>query len=63
MIVKLTGGPTIAMGYYKMPEETAESFKVDADGTRWFETGDIAEVLPGGQLKIIDRYVKHLNNK
>lgn len=49
------GGDTIANGYYKMPEETDESFKVDEDGTRWFETGDIGEVLPNGTLKIIDR--------
>ena len=49
------GGPVVANGYYKMDEETAESFKVDSDGTRWFETGDIGEVMPNGTLKIIDR--------
>lgn len=38
-----------------MPKETAESFKEDADGTRWFETGDIGEVLPDGTLRIVDR--------
>ena len=45
----------ISPGYYKMPKETAEAFKVDEDGTRWFETGDIGEQLPNGNLKIIDR--------
>lgn len=35
--------------------ETQESFKVDPDGTRWFESGDIGEVLPNGSLKVIDR--------
>ena len=49
------GGPTVSKGYYKMPQETAESFKTDPDGTRWFETGDIGEVLPNGCLKIIGR--------
>ncbi len=51
------GGDVIAQGYYKMPEETAASFKVDPDGTRWFESGDIGEVLPNGTLKIIGKYV------
>jgi len=49
----VVGGPMVAEGYYKMPEETEEAFKRDSDGTRWFETGDIGEVLPNG--KIIDR--------
>ena len=49
------GGPTVATGYYKMPHQTEESFKVDEDGVRWFETGDIGVVLPNGALKIIDR--------
>ena len=38
-----------------MPEETAECYKVDPDGTRWFESGDIVEVLPDRTLKVIDR--------
>jgi len=50
------GGDIVAAGYYKMPKETAECFKVDpSDGTRWFESGDIGEVLPDGTLRIIDR--------
>ncbi|OTF74160.1 hypothetical protein BLA29_009924 [Euroglyphus maynei] len=43
------------MGYYKMPEQTAQDFHVDEDGCRWFRTGDIGELYPDGTLKIIDR--------
>lgn len=51
----IIGGDTVAEGYYKMPNETAESFFEDEDGTRWFRTGDIGEMFPDGTLKIIDR--------
>lgn len=48
------GGYSVAMGYYKMPEKTAEDFYF-LNGVRYFATGDIGEVLPNGNLKIIDR--------
>ncbi len=51
------GGANITSGYYKMEKETAESFKKDADGQRWFESGDIGELLPNGTLKIIGRLI------
>ncbi len=51
----MVGGENISLGYYKMPQETKEAFFVDEQGTRWFRSGDIAELLPDGNLKIIGK--------
>jgi long-chain acyl-CoA synthetase len=50
----LLGGENVTMGYYKMPEQTEQDYKV-INGIRYFCTGDIGEMLPSGNLKIIDR--------
>ena len=50
----LIGGDNIALGYYKLPDLTRTEFKV-IDGVRYFSTGDIGEMHPNGNLKIIDR--------
>lgn len=47
----LCKGPNIMVGYYKLPDKTAEAF--DKDG--WFLTGDIGEMVDGKFLKITDR--------
>ena len=39
----IIGGLHVAKGYYNMPEQTAQEF-YDADGKRWFKTGDIGQV-------------------
>lgn len=58
----LVGGPTLCAGYFEShaipdPEVAAknkEEFLV-IDGVRFFCTGDIGQVLPNGNLAIIDR--------
>lgn len=47
----ITKGNTIALGYYCMPEKTAEEF----DSNGYFHTGDIGQFMEDGSIKIIDR--------
>ncbi|XP_063922554.1 long-chain-fatty-acid--CoA ligase 4 isoform X2 [Zophobas morio] len=50
----ILGGDNISAGYYKLADKTDEDF-MEADGRRWFRTGDIGEVHTDGVVKIIDR--------
>ncbi|MCQ2462293.1 MAG: AMP-binding protein [Clostridia bacterium] len=43
--------PSVMMGYYKKPEETAKVFTEDG----WFKTGDMGRVAPDRQLYITGR--------
>lgn len=51
-------GPTLMRGYWKNPKATQDSTSVDADGTRWLKTGDIAYVesyKSGTLFHVVDR--------
>ena len=47
----LIKGPVVFKGYYKNQKATNDAL---SDG--WLHTGDIGLWLPGGRLKIIDRF-------
>ncbi|WP_228255061.1 o-succinylbenzoate--CoA ligase [Ornithinimicrobium avium] len=48
------GGPVLAEGYADRPDLTAERFRTDADGTRWFRTDDRG-VWRAGRLTVLGR--------
>lgn len=53
-------GPTLAEGYlddeFAIDESrTAASFSTDADGRRWYRTGDAGELAPDGRLRVTGR--------
>lgn len=39
----LVNGPNVFCGYWNRPEASAAAFSVDADGTRWYRSGDLAQ--------------------
>jgi len=45
----------VAKEYLGDPELTARRFGVDADGTRWWRSGDLAREGPDGQLHLVGR--------
>ena len=47
-------GPTLADGYLDDPERTAAAFVRDADGARWYRTGDTGE-FDDGCLRVTGR--------
>lgn len=56
----ITGG-TVMQGYWNRPERTAQAFNTDAEGTKWYKTGDmVKEDLHGDYLFLgrRDRMVK-----
>jgi long-chain acyl-CoA synthetase len=48
------GGKSVARGYYKNEEKTEEDFFTE-NGTRFFRSGDIAELREDGTFRLIDR--------
>src|SRR5439155_5748375 len=51
------GGAGLARGYLNRPDLTAEKFIPDPDrpGERLYKTGDLARVLPTGQVELLGR--------
>lgn len=48
-------GPQMMIGYHNMPTETANALREDAQGKKWFFTGDIARMDEDGYFYIVDR--------
>jgi malonyl-CoA/methylmalonyl-CoA synthetase len=49
-------GPNVFSGYWRAPEKTAASFREDAEGRRWFRTGDRGRIDPEhGYLTLLGR--------
>nr|WP_160167946.1 non-ribosomal peptide synthetase [Caballeronia insecticola] len=50
------GGPSVARGYLRRPELTAEKFIDDADGCgRIYRSGDLGRFLPNGDIEFLGR--------
>lgn len=43
-------GPSLMMGYYGKPKETADMLVTDENGCRWIRTGDVGHITPDGLL-------------
>jgi amino acid adenylation domain-containing protein len=57
----LVRGDGLAKGYHRAAELTAERFTTDADGVRWYHSGDLATMRLDGRLSYVgrsDRQVK-----
>jgi amino acid adenylation domain-containing protein len=54
-------GPAVMQGYWNLPEQTARAFWHDAEGERWYRTGDLVVEEEGGDYVYLgrrDRMVK-----
>ncbi|GHG52225.1 hypothetical protein GCM10012320_22340 [Sinomonas cellulolyticus] len=49
------GGDVVAAGYVGDPVRTAEHFRTDPDGRRWYISSDVGEFGPDGRLRILGR--------
>ncbi|MCS7260703.1 MAG: long-chain fatty acid--CoA ligase [Anaerolineae bacterium] len=53
--VLCVSGPQLMVGYWEMPEETANVLRRDHTGKLWLHTGDIAVMSADGYFRIVDR--------
>lgn len=51
----LVAGGSVMQGYWGLPERTAEAFTVDADGTRWYATGDLVRADESENYEFLGR--------
>ncbi len=52
----LVSGPNVFAGYWRNPDATRAAFVLDADGTRWYRSGDLAAYDPADQVyRIVGR--------
>jgi amino acid adenylation domain-containing protein len=51
----LVSGPNVMQGYWNLPEQNQKAFYVDAEGARWYHTGDIVSEDATGQYKYLNR--------
>jgi long-chain acyl-CoA synthetase len=56
-------GPTLMMGYYKKPDETASVVKEHTDGCNWLHTGDLGYMDEFGELYVTGRIKRILMTK
>ncbi|MET9831649.1 amino acid adenylation domain-containing protein [Streptomyces sp. NPDC006385] len=49
------GGAGVSLGYLNRPELTEERFLRDADGTRWYRSGDLVRWTSDGELEYLGR--------
>jgi acyl-CoA synthetase (AMP-forming)/AMP-acid ligase II len=49
-------GPNVFSGYWGRPDASAEAFSVDAEGTHWYRSGDLARYdAEGSVYRIVGR--------
>jgi amino acid adenylation domain-containing protein len=57
----LVAGGSVMLGYWALPEQNARAFHIEADGERWYRTGDLVIDRGGGYYVFLgrrDRMVK-----
>jgi amino acid adenylation domain-containing protein len=48
-------GPGVMQGYWNLPEQNGRVFRDDADGSRWYRTGDIVAADADGEFRFLGR--------